>query len=102
MKGSPKPSGIYILGHCPAHLKHEVELRALVGGKCGAKLIFLAPYSPVGNPIEMGFNCFKACWRRHGMWLTALPMHVRIRFCLLKCYADAATAAPHTYKAYGY
>ena len=53
MKGSPKPSGIYILGNCPAHMKHEVELRALVGGKCGAKLIFLAPYSPVDSPTEM-------------------------------------------------
>ena len=62
---------IFILDNCPAHKKHEAELRALVEGKCDAKLIFLAPYSPIDNPIEVVYNCFKACWRRHGMWLTA-------------------------------
>jgi hypothetical protein len=102
VKGSHRPNSIFILDNCPAHKKHEAELRALVEGRYGAKLIFLAPYSPIDNPIEMGFNCFKACWRRHGMWLTALPMHDRIRWCLLNCYADAVTAAPHTYAACGY
>ena len=102
VKGDPRPNSIFVLDNCPAHKKHEAALRALVEGKCGAKPIFLAPYSPIDNPIEMAFNCFKACWRRHGMWLTALPMHTRIRWCLANCYEDATAAAPRTYAACGY
>ena len=102
VKGDPKPNSIFIIDNCPAHKNYESELRALVEGGGGAKLIFLAPYSPIDNPIEMAFNCFKACWRRNGMWVTALPMHSRICRCLLNCYADAAIAAPHTYAACGY
>jgi hypothetical protein len=102
VKTNPKPNSIFIIDNCPAHKKYEKELRELVEGRCGAKLIFLAPYSPIDNPIQMAFNCFKASWRRHGMWLTALPMHSRIRWCLMNCYADAAIAAPHTYAVCGY
>jgi len=102
VKGHPKPNSIFIIDNCPAHKKYEKELRELVEGRRGAKLLFLAPYSPIDNPIEMAFNCFKACWRRHGMWLTALPMHDRIYFCITNCYIDPKAAAVHTYAACGY
>ena len=40
------------------HHTHLAELRRMVEEEAGAKLVFLAPYSPIDNPIEMGFNVF--------------------------------------------
>ena len=63
----------------------------------GAKLVFLAPYSPIDNPIEMGFNVFKTCWKRHGWWLDSLvPISRKIAFCLFCCYSNPKAAAAAT------
>ena len=50
--GFPKPRSTFTLDNFPAQKMHEAELRALVEGKCGAKLTFFAPYSPIDNSIS--------------------------------------------------
>ena len=67
----------------------------------GAKIFFLAPYSLIDNPIEMAFNSFKACWRRHGHWLNELPLEVKIKFCFDYCGSNGAAAAA-AYEKCGY
>jgi hypothetical protein len=67
----------------------------------GAKLFFLAPYSPIDNPIEMAFSSFKACWRLHAEWLDQLPIDLKIDFCLKACGSQGA-AAVATYRKCGY
>jgi transposase len=88
----PEDNSILILDNCGIHHAHAVRLRAMVEA-VGAKIYFLAPYSPIDNPIEMAFNSFKACWRRNGYWLNDLPLHVKIQFCLDYCGSNGDCAA---------
>ena len=37
--------------NCAIHKTYEDELRYLVEVVAGAKLVFLAPYAPIDNPI---------------------------------------------------
>ena len=66
----------------------------------GARLVYLAAYSPIDNPIEMGFNVFKACWKRE-KWLEARALEYRVRYCLENCYAHPEEAAAATYRECG-
>jgi hypothetical protein len=84
------------------HHTHLAELRRMVEEEAGAKLVFLAPYSPIDNPIEMGFNVLKACWRRHGWWLDAYPLDFKIRWCFENCYKAGGESARATYAECGY
>ena len=96
----PQDNSIFVLDNCQIHHTYRVALRAMVEA-VGAKLLFLAPYCPIDNPIECAFNSFKACWRRHGWWLNDAPLHVKIDFCLQSCGSNGAAAAA-TYKKCGY
>jgi transposase len=49
-KANPLPNSIFVLDNCQIHHTHEAELREMVEG-AGAVLVFLAPYSPIDNPI---------------------------------------------------
>jgi len=98
----PLPNSIFVLDNCPSHWTQIVELRRLIEDVAGAKLVFLAPYSPIDNPIEQGFNCFKAAWRRHSSWLDSAPLETRIRWCLTNCYTEGAVGARNTYRQCGY
>ena len=48
----------------------------------GAIIVFLAPYSPIDNPIEYAFSVFKAFWRRHSDWLSTMGTYDAARLCL--------------------
>ena len=96
----PQDNSIFVLDNCQIHHTYRVALRAMVEA-AGAKLLFLAPYSPIDNPIEYAFSSFKACWRRNGHWLVEAPVHVRIDFCLKSCGSNGAAAAA-TYRKCGY
>jgi transposase len=98
----PENNSILILDNCGIHHTHAAELRDMVEA-VGAKLLFLAPYCPIDNPIEMGFNSFKACWKRHGAWLdaAAVPLHAKIEFCLENCGSNGLSAAAN-YATSGY
>jgi transposase len=53
------------MDNCAIH--HDEEIRHIVEDLCGAKLIYLPPYSPDLNPIEQAFFAMKAFLRRqHG------------------------------------
>jgi len=88
----PQDNSIFVLDNCQIHHTYRVALRTMVEA-VGAKLLFLAPYCPIDNPIECAFNSFKACWRRHGWWLNDAPLHVKIDFCLRSCGSNGAAAA---------
>ena len=96
----PQDNSIFVLDNCQIHHTYRVALRAMVEA-VGAKLLFLAPYCPIDNPIECAFSSFKACWRRHGWWLNNAPLHVKIDFCLRSCGSNGAAAAA-TYRKCGY
>jgi len=96
----PQDNSIFVLDNCQIHHTYREELRRMVEA-VGAKLLFLAPYSPIDNPIECAFSSFKACWRRHGWWLDMLPVHKKIKFCLENCGSNGA-AAVETYRKCGY
>ena len=96
----PQDNSIFVLDNCQIHHTYRVPLRAMVEA-VGAKLLFLAPYCPIDNPIECAFSSFKACWRRHGWWLNDAPLHVQIDFCLRSCGSNGAAAAA-TYRKCGY
>ncbi|PPR05263.1 hypothetical protein CVT26_012410 [Gymnopilus dilepis] len=53
---------VVIMDNCAIH--HDEEIRALIEDECGARLIFLPPYSPDFNPIEEAFSAIKAALRR--------------------------------------
>jgi transposase len=55
-----KPGDIVVMDNLPAHKGDEV--RALIEAK-GAQLVFLPPYSPDLNPIELVFAKLKALLR---------------------------------------
>ncbi len=51
------PGDTVIMGNLPAH--KVTGVRAAIEAS-GARLLYLPPYSPDFNPIEMGFSKFKA------------------------------------------
>jgi len=62
----PLPNSVLVLDNCSIHHTYEDDLREMVEG-VGAKLVFLAPYSPIDNPIESGFNVLKTFWIQYGI-----------------------------------
>ena len=58
-----KPGDIVILDNLGSH--KSTEVRRLIEAK-GARLLFLPPYSPDLNPIEMAFSKLKALLRKAG------------------------------------
>jgi len=56
-----KPGDIVILDNLPGHKGEEA---AELVAECGARLMFLPPYSPDLNPIEMLFSKLKTLLRR--------------------------------------
>jgi len=69
-----KPGDIVIMDNLPAHKVHGVQ-EAI--DAAGATLLYLPPYSPDLNPIEMAFAKFKAILRAaaartlDALWQTA-------------------------------
>lgn len=51
------------MDNCTIH--HDEDIRAIIEDECGARLIYLPPYSPDFNPIEQAFSFIKAWLRRH-------------------------------------
>lgn len=96
----PQDNSILVLDNCQIHHTFGEALREMVEA-AGAKLLFLAPYCPIDNPIECAFSSFKACWRRHGHWLDMPPLHEKIDFCFRSCGSNGA-AAVKTYRKCGY
>jgi len=88
----PLPGSILVLDNCRIHHTYEAELRAMVEAR-GAKLLFLAPYSPIDSPIEPAFNCFKSFWVRHAEMLAGMPTGDAIQLALDHCYEDPAHSA---------
>ena len=69
--GELKPGDIVIMDNLSSHKRQRT--RELIEG-AGAELVFLPPYSPDLNPIEMIFSKIKqllrsiACRTRHSLW----------------------------------
>jgi len=59
----PGSRSIAVLDNCAIH--HDEDIRKIIEDDCGAKLIYLPPYSPDFNPIEQAFHTMKAWLRRH-------------------------------------
>ena len=58
----PAPGSILVLDNCRIHHTYEAELRAMVEA-VGAKLLFLAPYCPIDNPIlKSDAECARVPW----------------------------------------
>lgn len=59
----PGRNSVVIMDNCTIH--HDEDIRKLIEDECGAKLVYLPPYSPDFNPIEQTFHSLKAWLRRH-------------------------------------
>nr|GAT48928.1 transposase domain-containing protein [Mycena chlorophos] len=59
----PGPRSVVVLDNCAIH--HDEDVRRIVEEECGARVIYLPPYSPDLNPIEQAFSAIKAWLRRH-------------------------------------
>jgi transposase len=98
-------NSILVLDNCGIHKTRLEEFQAMVD-ECGAKLVFLAPYCPIDNPIEKVFNVFKACWRKNAAWLEVAEAECgtgeAIEWCFNNCYKDARASAVKTYVDCGY
>lgn len=69
----PEPCSILVLDNCRIHHTYEQQLREVVEAQ-GGKLLFLAPHTPIDNPIEIAFNCMKMFWVRHAEMLNGMDM----------------------------
>ncbi|KAJ3503155.1 hypothetical protein NMY22_g18348 [Coprinellus aureogranulatus] len=58
----PGKRSVVLLDNCSIH--HDEDIRQLIVDECGARLIYLPPYSPDFNPIEEAFSAIKAFLRR--------------------------------------
>jgi len=56
-----EPGDVVIMDNLPAHKRAGIRVAI---EKVGAKLLFLPPYSPDFNPIEMAFSKIKAILRK--------------------------------------
>ena len=56
-----RPGDIVVMDNLPAHKRAEVRIAIQA---VGARLLYLPPYSPDLNPIEMAFAKFKAALRK--------------------------------------
>ena len=68
----------------------------------GAKLVFLAPYSPIDNPIEQSFSVLKKYFERHADLLRQFPTPDAINLALGACYANPLSSASASYQNCGY
>jgi transposase len=91
IKPFPGPDSVLVLDNCRIHHKYEAELDNAVSG-AGGLLIFLAPYSPIDNPIEQEFNSFKACWRRDATLLSMVDPEAAVRMCFQSASVPGAAA----------
>lgn len=97
----PQRRSLLVLDNCNIHHMYELDLVDLIRRK-GGRLLYLAPYSPIDNPIESAFNVFKAYWKRHGAELNEMPAFQAITTALLWCYADPSTGAQKCFADSGY
>jgi transposase len=97
----PGPNSILVLDNCTIHHSYEQELVSLVHS-VGAEVIFLAPYSPIDNPIEFAFGVMKSYWARHQAYLSTFPINEAVEIALASCYADPEKSAANTYSHCGY
>jgi transposase len=58
----PLPRSIVIMDNARIHMYEELEITI---HQCGARLLFLPPYSPELNPIEIGFGSLKRWIQKH-------------------------------------
>lgn len=101
MRPFPEPGSVLVMDNCQIHHTHEAAIKAMLDA-VGAKLIFLAPYSPIDNPIELAFNVFKSHWSRHAEYLETLDSREAVRESLFHCYEDPKTSAVAAYRHCGY
>lgn len=59
----PAPRSVLVMDNARIH--HNRAVRWLIEEHCGAKLVFLPPYSPHKNPIESAFSGIKQWFHRH-------------------------------------
>lgn len=93
-------NSVVVCDNCGPHRMYEDALIDMVEG-VGARMLFLAAYSPIDNPIEMAFNVFKQYWKRE-RWCANMPLDYRIRHCMQYCYATPEKSALAAYEKCGY
>ena len=85
----PQDHSVVVCDNCPG-LHHQLEFVRMVKD-VGARVVFLEPYDPEHNPIELAFRTAK--WTLRGPQREALahyPRRERLRRALLRVGARAA------------
>ena len=57
LRAFPEPVSVLVMDNCQIYHKHEVPMIAMAESAC-ARIIFLAPCSPIDNPM-LAFDVFK-------------------------------------------
>ena len=104
VNGFPMAQSVLVLDNCRIHHSQEADLKFMLGDTsqggfvsgghgAGAILLYLAPYSPIDNPIEYGFSIFKSCWRKHCQALSRTDLRTATAWCFANCYTNQPAAA---------
>ena len=72
MNPFPGPNSVLVLDNASIH--KDGYLKRILEGQ-GMRLLFLPPYSPYLNPIELDFNTIKSYIRRHYRSARCRPVH---------------------------
>lgn len=83
----PLPRSIVILDNAKIHMYKELEE---VIHQCGARLIFLPPYSPELNPIEVCFGQLKRWIQRHANLVFPLYPERVLKVAMPSCTRQSA------------
>ena len=78
----PLPRSIVILDNAKIHMYKELEDMV---HQCGARLIFLPPYSPELNPIEVCFGQLKRWIQRHANLVFPLQPERVLEVAMVEC-----------------
>lgn len=93
------PRSIVVLDNAKIHMYEELQQ---VIQQTGARLLFLPPYSPQLNPIEVCFSRLKAWIQEHANLLSPLYPDQMLKHAMRKCIEPGQPGVLNLYGHCGY
>jgi transposase len=95
----PLPRSIVVLDNAKIHLYKELET---IIHQCGARLIYLPPYSPQLNPIEVCFGNLKRWIQKHANLVFPLYPSTVLDLAMVRCISSKDDTCRNLYSHCGY
>ena len=84
----PHDHSVVVMDNCPG-LHNQLEMVRLIR-QAGARIVWLEPYDPEHNPIELAFRTAKGTLRSQREALAVFPRRERLRIALARVGPEAA------------